>query len=153
MYGLTLSPDGKWAAFFLSPADLWVLDLKQKGAEPELRAAGPEIFSATWSPDSRWIAYERHDPSGMGDIFVAPATGGEPINLTEDPGHDQQPFWDQRGERLGFESDRRGSWDIFEQIAASVIQGSSGIPSISNIIRLRHKSGNVYGTCKFSKNC
>src|SRR3989441_12018375 len=36
-----------------------------------------------WSPDGRWIAFQRGDNIRF-DIFVAPATGGEPHQLTHD---------------------------------------------------------------------
>jgi serine/threonine protein kinase/Tol biopolymer transport system component len=36
-----------------------------------------------WSPDGRWIAFQRGDSIRF-DIFVAPATGGEPHQLTHD---------------------------------------------------------------------
>src|SRR6266568_1472888 len=36
-----------------------------------------------WSPDGKWIAFQRGDNIRF-DIFVAPATGGEPRQLTHD---------------------------------------------------------------------
>jgi eukaryotic-like serine/threonine-protein kinase len=36
-----------------------------------------------WSPDGRWIAFQRGDSIRF-DIFVAPATGGEPRQVTHD---------------------------------------------------------------------
>src|SRR5713226_409903 len=36
-----------------------------------------------WSPDGKWIAFQRGDSIRF-DIFVAPATGGEPHQLTRD---------------------------------------------------------------------
>ncbi|MGB2898246.1 MAG: protein kinase [Candidatus Acidiferrum sp.] len=36
-----------------------------------------------WSPDGKWIAFQRGDSIRF-DIFVAPATGGEPRKLTRD---------------------------------------------------------------------
>jgi Tol biopolymer transport system component len=36
-----------------------------------------------WSPDGRWIAFQRGDSIRF-DVFVAPATGGEPRQLTHD---------------------------------------------------------------------
>ncbi|GLV55021.1 peptidase [Dictyobacter sp. S3.2.2.5] len=66
-----------------------------------------QASSLAWSPDSQQIAYisgEWSDPDqGGGDIYVVPAVGGEPRNLT--PGIDASPNWCRwlpDGERLLF---------------------------------------------------
>jgi tricorn protease len=106
-----VSPDGSWIAYQSPNLDLWIM--AAEGSEARLLARGPQIYTPGWSPDSRWIAYERHDASNMGDIFVVPAEGGDPINLTEHPAHDQRPFWSPDGFMLGFESDRADDWDLW----------------------------------------
>lgn len=46
-------------------------------------APGTYYLYPRWSPDGRWIAFQRGD-SVRFDIFVAPATGGQPRRLTHD---------------------------------------------------------------------
>ena len=108
---LSPSPDGRLAAFTLADGSLHVVDTA--GGEPRMLVPGPQNYTPAWSPDSRWLAYERHDASEMGDIFVVAAAGGEPINVTKDPAHDQRPFWSPDGMTLGYESDRDDDWDLW----------------------------------------
>ncbi len=39
-------------------------------------------YSTDWSPNGKWITYERHASGVPRDIFIVPAKGGTPINLT-----------------------------------------------------------------------
>lgn len=106
-----ISPDGEWIAYQTPNDDVWVLPADGGEAHPVAR--GPQIYIPVWSPDSRWIAYEQHDASDMGDIFVVSVDGGDPINITQDPAHDQVPFWSPDGFMLGYESDKADDWDLW----------------------------------------
>jgi Tol biopolymer transport system component len=39
---------------------------------------------ASWSPDGRWISYTSEDEAGAMQIFLVPAGGGRPRNITGD---------------------------------------------------------------------
>jgi len=47
-------------------------------------ALKPDI-GVQWSPDGSFIAYTTKDPGPFEDIYVVPAAGGKPRNLTNDP--------------------------------------------------------------------
>jgi len=77
-------------------------------------------WSYAWSPDSREIAFERNpDPviatSTNNEIFIVPLSGGEPRNITDNPGNDSQPLYSPDGKhiaylqmkRAGFEADQK----------------------------------------------
>jgi tricorn protease len=61
-----------------------------------------------FSPDSKQIAF-----SYMGDIWVAPAEGGNAIRLTVHPAHDIRPRFSPDGKWIAFNSNREGNYDIF----------------------------------------
>jgi len=61
---------------------------------------------ASWSPDGQWIVYSS-DYGGLPvpNIFVIPASGGEPIRATRDETrHDGAPSWSPDGQWIAFES-------------------------------------------------
>ncbi len=107
----SFSPDGSQIAFVWRPTDGLGLDLyvKQIGQERALRLTRrPAVFlSATWSPDSRFIAFAR---SGMDDndtgIYLLPVLGGSERKLADaTPGGDYPLYlmsWSPGGKSLAF---------------------------------------------------
>jgi hypothetical protein len=60
------------------------------------------------SADGRWLAFDaRHNPPGR-NIWVVPAKGGEPIQITTGDHTDLHPMWSASGDRLVFQSERTG---------------------------------------------
>jgi len=55
------------------------------------------------SPDGKSIAF-----AALGDIYVMPATGGTPKNLTHDAAFDTDPAWSPDGNWLVYTSDKAG---------------------------------------------
>jgi Tol biopolymer transport system component len=53
------------------------------------------------SPDGSQIAF-----AAVGDIYVVPATGGKPVNLTNDSALDTDPAWSPDGASLVYSSDK-----------------------------------------------
>lgn len=60
------------------------------------------------SSDGQWLAFD-----WGGDVWIAPATGGEARPLTAHPGRDAQPKFAPDGKRIAFVSDREGSLNVF----------------------------------------
>ncbi|MFC1574405.1 ATP-binding protein, partial [Candidatus Latescibacterota bacterium] len=95
------SPDGKKICYVLFPdstltSELYVADFPfEKAAQTKKNKYGVKIVSkgfnkwyTGWSPDGKWITY-----SQAGDIWIVPAEGGDPVNLTA-------PF--KKRERIGY---------------------------------------------------
>ena len=61
-------------------------------------------IGATWSPDDRFIAYGS-DRGGKFDIWVQQVSGGDPIQITRNPGHNWQPDWSPDGKYIAYRSE------------------------------------------------
>lgn len=57
-----------------------------------------------WSPDGRQFVFSS-SRSGNRDIWVTPAEGGEPWQLTSGPSEDDWPVWSPDGQWVIFYSD------------------------------------------------
>ncbi|MGQ0721136.1 MAG: FlgD immunoglobulin-like domain containing protein [Candidatus Eiseniibacteriota bacterium] len=69
--------------------------------------------SPAWSPDGTSIAFEKGS-----DIYVIPAAGGTPVQLTFDPGADGHPSWSPDGTQIVFRSNRSGNEDLWVMSAS-----------------------------------
>lgn len=80
---------------------LLIVDLKTGGATP-LTHGDFDHWLPAWSPDGGAIAFvsKRHGPDPDRnldfDVFVVPATGGEPRRLADFAGSDMDPTWESR---------------------------------------------------------
>ncbi|MFC1716443.1 sigma-70 family RNA polymerase sigma factor, partial [Candidatus Poribacteria bacterium] len=105
----TLSPDCRKLIFAAQQddgtADLWVASISMEDG----RAIGPavKIFDGWganvglskrgWSTDGMKIATSRD-----GDIWIASAQGGEPVQITNAPGGEYYPAWSPDGEMIAY---------------------------------------------------
>ncbi|MBN1284666.1 MAG: S9 family peptidase [Anaerolineae bacterium] len=81
------------------------------------------------SPDGRWVAYVHVAPDKLENgyrrnIWLAPASGGEPVQLTRG-GKDSSPRWSPDGTMLAFVS-KRGDEDAKPQIYAIPVTAPGG---------------------------
>ena len=88
---------------------LWSVS-REGGAARQLTTGGHEA-SPIFSPDAKWIAFSANY-DGNRDVFVIPATGGEPRRLTWHPGQDGAMGWTPDGKKVLFVSDRDAYADI-----------------------------------------
>ena len=92
--GLQSSPDGRYLAFVLRETDmdankgrmdLWLLDLKEKSAQPRPLTRDPATDSSPrWAPDSRTL-YFLSSRSGTSQVWRLSLDGGEPSRVTDYP--------------------------------------------------------------------
>ena len=113
--GVRVSPDGKQLGFWVSGTEgglyVWTLSTGEsrrivKVPGPQWRGIGGGDFA--WSPDLKWIAYSNRGESRAWNIWIVPAKGGEPVNVTHLYAHHGQPTWSPDGKYLFFQSDRDG---------------------------------------------
>src|SRR5262252_5467085 len=88
---------------------LWSVP-RSGGDARQLTTGGHENFPC-FSPDGKWIAFAgQYD--GNEDVYVMPASGGEPRRLTWHPGSDAPAGWTPDGKRILFVSTRNAYADF-----------------------------------------
>lgn len=70
------------------------------------------------SPDGKWIAFvigvtDMEENRVNSDLWLVPAAGGEPRQLTRSARHDRHPTWSPDSKWLAFESNRDGDFQIY----------------------------------------
>jgi TolB protein len=137
------SPDGTWIAYTLTPnrpppgsaagpepnaapggvgpptsaagASIWIVHPDGSGNR-QLSAQGVDALAATWSPDSRQIAFLQAAGAGGTDIHVATVTDtglADQRTVAADPANDWSPAWSPDGSQLAFTSNRTGDEEIW----------------------------------------
>jgi Tol biopolymer transport system component len=94
----------------LQVADGFVRNVKQIGM------SGEGMVRAKFSPNGRWIAYDRSPmaaPRESRDIFLLEAEGEKEVPLIKHPADDRLLGWSPGGKWIFFSSDRSGSWDAW----------------------------------------
>ena len=106
------SPDGDKIAFVRGRGDLVVAGADGTGEVVLHRHFYPPTYS--WSPDGRWIAFSSEDQHANSEIYIVPASGGEPYNVSRHPDFDETPVWSPDGRRLVWASHRHdGDFDVW----------------------------------------
>ncbi len=104
-----ISRDGAKLAFFRFEAgrvELAVADRDGSAVRPIAQLdTGYYYLSPRWSPDDRSIAYYR-TITNIADLFVVPATGGTPRQVTHDATVGEGLTWSSDGSRIIFSSSR-----------------------------------------------
>jgi dipeptidyl aminopeptidase/acylaminoacyl peptidase len=72
------------------------------------------VGGTTWSPDGKTIAFVSN-MSGRNNLWLVPAEGGWPMQLTISDQRQSSPAWSPDGKWIAFQSDYDGDeqWDIF----------------------------------------
>jgi dipeptidyl aminopeptidase/acylaminoacyl peptidase len=73
-----------------------------------------QVGRPTWSPDGKSIAFISN-MSGRNNIWLVPAEGGWPVQLTVSDQRQTAPAWSPDGKWIAYQSDYDGDelWDIF----------------------------------------
>jgi serine/threonine-protein kinase len=100
-YVSSWSSDGKYLLFSTSAnaGDLWLLPLSGDRKPKEFLATKFNENEGTFSPDSRWIAYQS-DESGRMEVYVRPVEGAGKWQVSQGGGG--FPRWSGDGRRLFF---------------------------------------------------
>ncbi|MCF7560167.1 S41 family peptidase [Sabulilitoribacter multivorans] len=115
---LVLSPDAKQVAFVRGNGKLVVANIDSKGKlsnEKVLLDGWDNPSGISWSPDSKWLAYNLSDLDFNGEIYIHKADNSmKPVNISMHPKQDRGPVWSPDGKKLMFSSNRNNSdYDVW----------------------------------------
>jgi|HubBroStandDraft_1064217.scaffolds.fasta_scaffold00278_15 dipeptidyl aminopeptidase/acylaminoacyl peptidase len=106
------------------PAPQAITDPKQIASKPDARVEKSfsieklyttrQVGGATWSPDGKTVAFISN-MSGRNNLWLVPAEGGWPTQLTVSNERQSSPTWSPDGKWIAYISDNDGDeqWDIF----------------------------------------
>jgi len=128
-----LSPDWQWIVYDgtrRGNADLYKMPLA--GGDPQMIVDLPDdAFDPDWSPDGTEIAFYGNATGGTGHVWVVPADGGDPTQLTNFPGtFSQSPDWSPDGLQIAFFSqgpDAEGPYETWV-LSRDSVGGAWGEP-------------------------
>ena len=119
-YTPSWSPDGRQVVFSSNRLGYWEMFLVNSDGSEVRRIADEAIGgqSPVFSPDGRLLAFSARDEENNWDIYVmpVPANGSPPQpprRLTTAVGNDLAPMFSPRGDRIAFESNRDGNYEIY----------------------------------------
>lgn len=100
---LTWSPDGQWLAFVMltKTSDSAPVNLPGRPADAQWAAPPIYIDQAQYRADGAGYL-----PAGYRQIYIVPASGGTPIQLTEGPYHHGQISWANDSQSIYFSANR-----------------------------------------------
>jgi Tol biopolymer transport system component len=100
-----LDPEGKRIAYIVfdyahyekeGMYSIWTMDVE--GGTPGQITKGGE-YALCWSPDAKWILFEKRIKDMDFDLYRVPATGGEPVKMNI---RGQRPEFSPDGKRIAF---------------------------------------------------
>ena len=106
------------------PAPQAITDPKQIASKPDARVEKNltieklymtrQVGGSTWSPDGKTVAFVSN-MSGRNNLWLVPAEGGWPMQLTVSDERQTSPSWSPDGKWIAYMSDYEGDeqWDIF----------------------------------------
>ena len=89
-------------------------EIEPRGMTIEKLFMTRQVGGATWSPDGKQIAFISN-MSGRNNLWIVPADGGFPVQLTVSDQRQSAPAWSPDGKWIAYQSDYDGDeqWDIF----------------------------------------
>jgi tricorn protease len=103
--------------------DIWVANENGSGAERLTDNTAREIYPR-FSPDGQWIAFSSNR-SGNYDVYVMPAAGGKPRQLTFHSADDNVVGWTADGKRIVFTS----------------VRGNGAFPTVATLWEISSEGG------------
>jgi Tol biopolymer transport system component len=125
-----LSPDGRQIVFVStvsgSSENIWKADADGNNLLQLTSSAGQDNGSPHWSPDGKWIAFDR-TAGEHAQIYVIDAEGRNLHAITDGTFASNVPTWSRDGKSIYFSSNRSGRWELWKQdigsgVAAQITQ-------------------------------
>lgn len=104
-YAPLWSPDSKHVLYSDKRLNLWQVELERptpRKIDTDRFDQPVQSFDATWSPDSRWIAYVKQLPNHLNAVFVHSLESGKTIQVSDGMSDCRYPAFDRNGKYLYF---------------------------------------------------
>jgi dipeptidyl aminopeptidase/acylaminoacyl peptidase len=153
------SPDGAQISYTVRPTpkaddgdltDIWILDVASGGKRKLIESDAPES-AARWSPDGKWIAYLGSAKGGgvyQEDLFLIPAAGGTPKNLTAKWDLDAgTPVWLPNGQSIYFASTTAQAMEVFAaEVSSGAVKQVTRRGGVTNLAAVSRDGQTLVGT-------
>jgi tricorn protease len=97
------SPDSKLIAFHDNRLQVWVLDTATgKATVIDKAVVDDRVYDASWSPDSKWLAYTQSAANRFHALFVYSVASGKGTQITDGTSDVRFPAFDRAGKYLYF---------------------------------------------------
>ncbi len=99
------APNGNFIAYTDTDYNIWSINLtsgKVTKVDTDRYAHPNRTMNPVWSPDSRWLTYEKQLDSHFKAIFIYDTQSGTAVQVTEGTADATSPVWDVAGEYLYF---------------------------------------------------
>jgi len=115
-FGLKWSPDSKKLLFGDKDQKLFWVNVKSGAIHEIDRSEAFEIRRYNWSPDSRWVAYEKVEVNRLSSIYLYSLEARKSYAVTDSTTDDCAPVFDPGGKYLYFLSKRdiKPYLDVFD---------------------------------------
>jgi Tol biopolymer transport system component len=136
-----LSPDGKRLAY-VAGADgtlnLYVMDVDGRNmARRTNYANGEQVYSPSWSPDSKTLLFDYSIADGR-DLATVPADGGDVTFLLQTPDDERNAVFTADGASVVYASDKSGIFNLYrrsletkETVQLTNVLGGAFMPSVA----------------------
>jgi tricorn protease len=105
-YAPTWSPDSKKLAWSDKDTRLWYVDINEKKQVEVDRGKYFEILNYSWSPDSKWLAYDKNAENAYAVVHLYSLPDAKITPVTTNMSNSYAPVFDPDGKYLYFLSDR-----------------------------------------------
>jgi len=111
-YDSEWSPNSKFLLYFDRTLQLKMVDVETGKTTVVTKAERDEIRSYSFSPDSKWITYDKEGANGLGAVWVYNLETAQNHQLTNDSFNDNSPIFSPDGKYIYFVSDRDFNLDF-----------------------------------------
>ncbi len=112
---LAWSPDSQKLLLSDAAVNLYYIDIEKKElvkVDHGQYEGFTNFITGVWSPDSKWIAYDKASDNGLDSIYLYSLADNKSHKITGDMTDDTSPAWDPEGRYLYFVANREFNYSF-----------------------------------------